>query len=156
MDERTPDSGQEETRRCPYCCELIHADALKCRYCRSTLDSSQDTRSSKDGPPGKMLLGVCARLAARYQVPVTLVRLAFVLLTLFHGFGILLYLILWAIMPDLGEGEESKASHWVRSVRRFFWAVKKAFSEEAIGPRGDGKVRQEDDKAGNLNSAESR
>ena len=156
MDERTSDSRQGETRRCPYCYEPIHVDALKCRYCRSTLDSSQDTRSSKDGPPGKMLLGVCARLAARYQVPVTVVRLAFVLITLFHGFGILLYLILWAIMPGLNDGEEPKASHWIRSLRRFLWAVKKAFTEEVLGTKEQRTGSQDVEEARDMNTAESR
>ena len=110
MDEPTSDSGQGEMRRCPFCYELIHADALKCRYCRSALDPTQDSAQQKDAPSGKMLLGVCTRLAARYQIPVTVVRLAFVLLTLFHGFGVLLYLILWAIMPGLSEGRGGEQS----------------------------------------------
>ena len=102
-----------------------------------------------------MFLGICTRLAARYQIPVTLVRLAFVLITLFHGFGILLYLILWAIMPGLSEAEEPKANHWIRSVRRFFYAVKKAFTEEVLGER-NGAGSREVEKAGDMNAAESR
>lgn len=104
-----------------------------------------------------MLLGVCAGLAARYQVPVTLVRVVFVLLTLFHGFGILLYLILWAILPGRNEGEEPKASQWIQTVRSFFRAVRKAFHEEARSARertgrGDGEV----EKPGDATRAESR
>jgi len=156
MDVRTPEEGQEEMRRCPYCYELVHADAVKCRYCRSALDPTQDRTPTNDAPSGKMLLGVCSRLASRYQIPVTVVRLAFVLLTLFHGFGILLYLILWAIMPGLSEGEEPKASGWIQTVRRFFWAVKKAFTEEVLGAKDARPGRSEVDKAGEMNTAESR
>ena len=155
MDERTSDSGQWETRKCPYCYESIHADALKCRYCRSALDPAREGTHKKDAPSGKMFLGVCTGLAARYQIPVTLVRLAFVLITLFHGFGILLYLILWAITPGLSEGEEPKATHWIRSIRRFFWAVKKAFTEEVLGEK-DGAGSREEEKAGDMNTVESR
>ncbi len=156
MDERTSDSGQGKTRKCPYCYESIHADAVKCRYCRSALDPTQEGTHTKDAPSGKMFLGVCSRLAARYQIPVTLVRLAFVLITLFHGFGILLYLILWAIMPGLSEGEEPKANHWIRSVRRFFWAVKRAFAEEVLGDKDDGTDTHEVDKGRDMDAAESR
>jgi phage shock protein PspC (stress-responsive transcriptional regulator) len=138
MDERTWDASQGETRKCPYCYESIQAEAVKCRYCRSPLDPAQEDSRTKDGPSGKMFLGVCARLAARYQIPVTVVRLAFVLITLFHGFGILLYLILWAIMPGLSAGEEPRASRWIHSLRRFFWAVKKAFTEEVLGAKEEG------------------
>jgi len=156
MDGRMPEEGQEEMRRCPYCYELIHADAVKCRYCRSALDPTQDRTPTNDAPSGKMLLGVCCRVAGRYQVPVTLVRLAFVLLTLFHGFGILLYLILWAIMPGLSEGEEPKASHWIQTVRRFFWAVKKAFAEEVSGTNDAGPGSSAVDRAADMNTPESR
>jgi phage shock protein PspC (stress-responsive transcriptional regulator) len=104
-----------------------------------------------------MLLGVSTGLARKYQIPVTVVRLAFVLLTLFHGFGILLYLILWAIMPGIREGDEQpKATDWVRTVRRFFWAVKKAFNEEVVGNRGDRPGNNELEKTGEMNAAESR
>lgn len=156
MDERTSASGQGETRRCPYCCEWIHPEAVKCRYCRSVLDPAQEGTQRKDGPSGKMLLGVCSRLAVRYQVPVTLVRVAFVLLTLFHGFGILLYLVLWAILPGLSEAEEPRASHWIRSLRRFFRAVKTAFNEEVLRNSKDGTGDREVEKAGDASPSESR
>jgi phage shock protein PspC (stress-responsive transcriptional regulator) len=157
MEGRAPDSGQGEMRRCPYCHELIYADAVKCRYCRSDVDPSEDSKQARGGPSGKMLLGVCSRLAARYQIPVTVVRLAFVLLTLFHGFGVFLYLILWAILPGLSEGEEPKASHWIRSVRRFFWAVKKAFHEEVASAKGGtGTGTNEVEEAKGVNTAQSR
>lgn len=156
MEERTSDSGQAEMRRCPYCHESIYAAAVKCRYCRSAVDPTREGTQTKDGPPGKMFLGVCSRLAARVQIPVTIVRVAFVLLTLFHGFGILLYLILWAILPGLSEGEEPKAGHWIASVRRFFRAVKRAFHEEVLAAGDAGTGADATKKAGEENKAESR
>jgi hypothetical protein len=75
---------------------------------------------------------------------------------LFHGFGILLYLILWAIMPGIRDGEEPKAGNWVRRVRRFCWAVKKAFTEEILGERGARTESNEGDGTGEMNTAESR
>ena len=156
MDARTPEEGQEGMRRCPYCYELIHRDAVKCRFCRSALDPTKENTQPKDAFSGKMFLGVSTGLAGKYQIPVTVVRLAFVLLTLFHGFGILLYLILWAIMPGIRDGEEPKAGNWVRRVRRFCWAVKKAFTEEILGERGARTESNEVDGTGDMNTAESR
>jgi phage shock protein PspC (stress-responsive transcriptional regulator) len=47
-----------------------------------------------------MLGGVCAGIAATYRIDVTLVRLAVVLITLVtSGFGILVYLVAWLVMP---------------------------------------------------------
>lgn len=157
MEGRALDSGQGEMRRCPYCHESIYADAVKCRYCRSDLDPSGDSNQSGGGHAGKMLLGVCYRLAARYQIPVTVVRLAFVLLTLFHGFGVFLYLILWAILPGLSDGEEPKASHWIRSVRRFARAVKKAFHEEVVTAKDRTRTDSNElQQTGGMDTAQSR
>jgi len=54
---------------------------------------------------GRLVAGVCTGLAAYFGVDVNLVRLAFGVLTVFYGLGILLYLIAWMILPE--EGEES-------------------------------------------------
>ncbi len=48
---------------------------------------------------GRMIAGVCAGLAKYLGVDATVVRLIFVLLALFAAGGVLLYLILWLIMP---------------------------------------------------------
>ena len=59
------------------------------------------TRSNND----VMVAGVAAGLAEYLDIDPVLVRLLFVLLTLSGGHGILVYLILWLIMPqeDISE-----------------------------------------------------
>ena len=47
----------------------------------------------------KMIGGVCAGLAEYLDIDPTIVRIVWVLRVLFAGFGILLYVILWLIMP---------------------------------------------------------
>ncbi len=48
---------------------------------------------------GRMIAGVCAGLARYFDMDPTLIRVIFVLLALFAAGGVLLYLILWVIMP---------------------------------------------------------
>jgi len=48
---------------------------------------------------GRMIAGVCAGLGRYLGIDVTIVRIIFVLLGLFAMGGVLLYLILWLIMP---------------------------------------------------------
>ena len=48
---------------------------------------------------GRMIAGVCAGLARYLGIDPTVVRLIFVLLALFAAGGVLLYLVLWLIMP---------------------------------------------------------
>jgi phage shock protein C len=52
---------------------------------------------------GRLVAGVCTGLAAYFGVDVNLVRLAFGVLTVFYGLGVLLYLIGWVILPEEGE-----------------------------------------------------
>ena len=47
----------------------------------------------------KMIGGVCAGLAEYLDIDPTIVRIVWVLMVLFAGFGILRYVILWLIMP---------------------------------------------------------
>ena len=48
---------------------------------------------------GRMIAGVCAGLGLYLGIDATIVRIIFVLLALFAMGGVLLYLILWLIMP---------------------------------------------------------
>jgi phage shock protein C len=47
---------------------------------------------------GKIIAGVCAGLAMRFGISVTLIRVAFVVFAV-TGIGELVYLILWVVMP---------------------------------------------------------
>lgn len=47
----------------------------------------------------KMIGGVCAGLAEYLDIDPMIVRIVWVLMVFFAGFGILLYVILWLIMP---------------------------------------------------------
>jgi phage shock protein PspC (stress-responsive transcriptional regulator) len=45
----------------------------------------------------KKLAGVCGGIAAYMNLDATLVRAAFILLTLFSGIGLIAYLVLWLL-----------------------------------------------------------
>jgi phage shock protein PspC (stress-responsive transcriptional regulator) len=48
----------------------------------------------------RKVVGVCAGIAEYYGWDPTMVRVGWVILTLLGGSGILLYLIMWLVMPE--------------------------------------------------------
>jgi phage shock protein C len=68
------------------------------------MDSQRFVRSQKD----RMLGGVCGGLAQYLRLDSTLVRLFFVIFTITGGFGVLMYFILWIVIPN--EDDTNAAS----------------------------------------------
>ncbi|HUC26499.1 MAG TPA: PspC domain-containing protein [Streptosporangiaceae bacterium] len=54
---------------------------------------------------GRLVAGVCAAIAAYFNIDTTIVRLAFGVLTFVWGLGALLYFLSWAIIPEEGEDQ---------------------------------------------------
>jgi len=46
----------EDNRKCPYCAELIKAEAIKCKHCGSTLTQAESLQNAKITVPNKELL----------------------------------------------------------------------------------------------------
>ncbi len=58
----------------------------------------------------RILGGVCSGLAAGLHVDPLWVRLGFVLLAFLQGVGLLIYIVLWLVMPEPVEGQEGTRS----------------------------------------------
>lgn len=82
----------------------------------------------------RVLGGVCSGLARYFSIDPLLVRLVFVLLALASGAGVVLYLLLWLLVPEAGEPprEGDVLGAGLRSVeadlRRLFGAPRSAFA----------------------------
>lgn len=56
-------------------------------------------------PNDKMLAGVCSGLGAYFDIDTTLVRVAFVVVSMIGGGGVLAYVLLWAILDPAPSTE---------------------------------------------------
>ena len=63
----------------------------------------------------KMLGGVCGGLGQYLGIDSTLVRLFFVLLALANGVGVLIYFVMWLIVPREGQAEEATTEETIRA-----------------------------------------
>ena len=125
---------KEDMKKCPYCSELIKKEAIKCRYCGSMLSKKELNLDFLSTPgywhrvnAGKKIAGVCAGIAKQLDSSILILplRLFFILTTIFYGFGIILYVILWILMPtpidphaggDISTSAESTGSAEPSSV----------------------------------------
>src|SRR4051812_19353005 len=79
----------------------------------STPGPLASTRPLYRDPDDDMLAGVCAALARYTDTDPVIWRIATVVLTIFGGTGIALYVLGWVLIPKLGE-DRSIAESWLR------------------------------------------
>lgn len=84
---------------CPYCRTENAPGATRCAHCTSWMTERPRVREWTRPRSGAWLGGVALGLAERFGLPPAAVRLAFVVAALVGGWGIVLYLVLWVIMP---------------------------------------------------------
>lgn len=76
-----------------------------------------------------MLAGVAGGLGKYFEIDPTLIRIIFVLLTVFGGSGILIYIVLWVLIPD-ENSVGLKSEETIRKNTKEMRDRAKSFTEE--------------------------
>jgi phage shock protein PspC (stress-responsive transcriptional regulator) len=93
---------------CPNCQKEIAEGSKFCYNCGNRLAAGAAAPASAAPPPVKRLMrssrdkkigGVCAGLADYFDLDPTIVRVVWLLAILFGGTGLLVYIILWIVLP---------------------------------------------------------
>lgn len=100
---------------------------------------------------GAMLAGVCNGLGAYFNIDPTLMRLAFVLLTLIWGTGILVYLIMAIVVPAADSPAEKAAAYgapftaqeFIRRARQGYYDAMKNFPDRKARREWKRRFKQE-------------
>tara|TARA_B100000609_G_C17098556_1_gene373308 strand:+ start:434 stop:736 length:303 start_codon:yes stop_codon:yes gene_type:complete len=95
-------------KKCPYCCESIQDDAIKCKHCGEMLNGQRPppfatgSKRLTRTPHDKMISGVCGGLAVYANMDPTVVRILFAVLTFFTGVwpGLIAYIVMACILPE--------------------------------------------------------
>lgn len=89
-------------------------------------------------PDNRIIGGVCSGLASYWHIDPAIVRIIFVILAIFGMAGVLIYLILWIVLPEAGtvaqklemRGEAVNFSNIGDFFREEFENVKRSFKKK--------------------------
>ncbi len=113
--------------------------------------AGEERTTGGGGPPrrlyriqeGAMIAGVCNGIAAYMNIDPTLVRIAFVLLTIFWGTGVIVYIVMAIVVPEARSPEEkAAASGFPSTAQEFIRRAKEGYYEATKG-FPDRKARRE-------------
>ena len=75
----------------------VHGHALR------RADAMEEPRKLYRSRNQRMVAGVCGGLADYFNIDATVVRVLFLILSVFGGTGLVIYLVMWIIVPDASK-----------------------------------------------------
>lgn len=85
---------------CNYCGKVIPDDASLCAYCGKRVGGVVARKKLMRPREGRKIAGVCAGFAEYFDLDVSLVRVVWLVCSLFGLAGVIAYIAAWIVMPE--------------------------------------------------------
>lgn len=85
---------------CNYCGKQLPDDAQLCAYCGKNVAGAVSRKRLVRPREGRKIAGVCIGFAEYFDLDVTLVRIVWLLCSLFGLLGVVAYGAAWIVMPE--------------------------------------------------------
>jgi phage shock protein C len=85
---------------CNYCGKALPDDALICAYCGKRVACVEARKRLVRPRNGRKIAGVCLGFAEYFDLDVALVRIVWVLCSLFGLAGVIAYVAAWIVVPE--------------------------------------------------------
>jgi len=85
---------------CNYCGKVIPDDAELCAYCGKRVGGTVARKRLVRPRTGRKIAGVCQGFAEYFDLDVALVRIVWVLCSVFGLAGVIAYIAAWIVVPD--------------------------------------------------------
>jgi len=103
---------------CNYCGKPIPDDANLCAYCGTRVVGTVSPKRLVRPREGRKIAGVCLGFAEYFDLDVTLVRIVWLVCSLFGLVGVVAYCAAWIVMPEephllpvaVNRGQETASS----------------------------------------------
>ena len=90
----------EDVMYCNYCGKVIPDDAQLCAYCGKRVGGVVARKRLVRPRSGRKIAGVCIGFAEYFDLDVALVRIVWVVCSIFGLLGVIAYIAAWIVVPE--------------------------------------------------------